>query len=97
MAGSSNYVKFDLTKEQAKLWAKLTRLQKSFIREYISGNSGSDAIKKSDCKAVGISSITSSAYNYLTNIDVKAFLDSIKPNLEAMAEDKLNDSIMSRE
>ncbi len=81
---------FEMSEEQAKLFEKLTALQKEIALNNIAGMSDIDAYKKSKGKAKKESTMRASVCEILANPNVEAFIKS-------MANHIVNPAIMSRE
>ena len=83
--------------EQKKLFNQLTTLQKRFVRELIKGKGKADAYKAAGSKATNHDSLRAGASQILTNINIKAFKESIRPNLESLDQEELNTAVMDRQ
>ncbi len=81
---------FEMSEEQAKLFEKLTALQKEIALNNIAGMSDIDAYKKSKGKAKKESTMRASVCEILANPNVEAFIKS-------MANHIVNPAIMSRQ
>ena len=79
-----------LTDEQKELAKKLTTLQHKFVVNLVGGMSQRIAVKEAGSKAKTDSALDTVATKMLSNVQVKAFYDSLM-------ETKLTDSIMQRD